>query len=137
MPEDTAIRPYDLMCELAVREDVIPDGETLAEMSSALGAVQEFFTDRAKRAVVRVVNENNPGSVTFEDIGRLVTWADHMRDQAETIIQDVEKVLIVMRESAWALADGSTADGSPFNDYGFPDDYEQYEHLRKRQGFGG
>jgi hypothetical protein len=139
MSADAAIRPYDLMHQLAPSDDAIPDGETLDEISLALGGVQEFFTERVMRGVIHVADAGEPYSVTFEDIGRLITWADHMRDQADQIIDDVEKVLIVARES-WSIAGGSRGDGTIYDKNGHPlrdDDGPgpYHDFVRQTRGF--
>jgi hypothetical protein len=85
------------------------------------------------RAVLRVAIEGEPNSITYEDIGRLVVWADHVADLARDTASEAAKVSVAARES-FSLPKGYPSDlSSIFNDeYGGIVDREVFESVNRR-----
>lgn len=136
MAADTAqARLYDLIDERRVPVDAgIPRAETLKDASDALGAVGEFLTNNIRAAVAHVSNRGEPHSITYEDIGRLVVWADHIRDQAQAIVEDAA-VVAVLAHGSFDVAEGYYGDPVGFSDFGRPKDSEWFKQQAREAGF--
>jgi len=111
----------------------IPTPARLVMVADALSVVREFLVEPTALSVIRTANAGEPRSITFEDIGRLVVWADDIRGTANHMIEWAEKVDKVAR-GAYDLADGYRGDGTEWTDLGGPRDYgrELAEALAER-----
>ena len=127
-------RLYDLMHETYAVDDRggIPDQATLDEIETALHGAIEFLIDPAALAIVRVAVEGKANTITYEEIGRLVLFADHIHDHATSIAEAAAKVSVAARES-YGLAEGydDPHDGL-FSEYGNVVDREWFERLTRR-----
>lgn len=136
---ETSTQPltfYGVMEERPLPSDRIPTPEELHQVIDALDGVQEFLTGAVSHGVIDVGITNKPNSVDWEQIGRLVEWADHVRWILETIGEDAARVSIMAREVFPALARGFTFDSTPpFNKYGTPETSGYHDNLRRRLGF--
>lgn len=93
-------RLYHVLEARAIDEDAgLPDQETLAEIVSALHGVSEFLLDGAMSAILKVAIKGEPNTITYEDIGRLIVWADDVADHASTIMSIAARVHVAARES--------------------------------------
>ena len=124
---------YDIIHERdLVGEKQLPTQDVLTEAESALSAVEEFLISEIARAVAAVGSVGEPGSITFEDIGRLIVWADHVRDRADSIAEDAAKVAVVAHES-YTVASGFQGDMEMlFSEDGRVVDYEYFAKMRRR-----
>jgi len=127
-------RLYEVISERALREDELPSGEALDEVEATLSAVCEFLVDNVARSVIHVADAGEPNSITFEDIGRLLTWADSIRDRAEDIIEGAAKVAIVAH-GAFDIASGYRGSGTIFSEHGTVQDESRYAELKRKYGF--
>lgn len=132
-------RVYDIVSERKLDDDRLPTPEELREAVSALGAVEEFLTDQISKGVIdvarRCAEEGESPSVTFEDVARLIGWADSVRHYAEEILGDAEKVLVVARDSLMDAAGGYLSDGLPFDGNRVLVDDPSWKFLLSRLGF--
>lgn len=138
MSSSTVERPkrlYDVISERAVTREQLPSGDVLDETVSALAAVDEFLIEPTKTAVAAVGSVGAPGSITFEDIGRLVLWADTVRMHAESLLEAAAMVTVVAYQS-FTTAEGFQGDlDALFSETGSIVDRESAEQLARRHGF--
>jgi hypothetical protein len=128
-------RLYDLIEERAVLEpDGLPSPETLKEAWDTLHATREFLIEPIVRAVIDVGNESKPNTVTYEEIGRLLTWADNVRQAAEYITEECAKIVVVAYDLD-VQADGYDGDGTMFSGFGHPDNRGKFRAAAARHGF--
>jgi hypothetical protein len=121
-------RPYNVMHDQQISGTELPSPDDLEKASSALGAVHEFFTEPTMMGVAkRVLPTDNP-RLDDADVGRLLIWVDHMREQARYIMEDVEKVAVIVHES-WHN------DPLPIREDGLVTDRTEYATLRRRISF--
>jgi hypothetical protein len=115
-------------------ESGIPSQEVLDELESALHAVWEFLVQPVANAVNRVADVGEANSITFDDIGRLITWTDAVRMHAVAILDEAARVVIVAHDSD-VIARGFEGNGTMFSEYGVPNDRERFAKLKRRYGF--
>lgn len=124
MPE----RPYDFLHAWSVAEiatDAIPSEETLREAGQALHAIDEFVMEPIRRAIKTVAAHDEPQSVDYADIGRLLVFVDHIRSSCGYILEDAAWVEVLAREELAGFAAGI-----------YPDrvDPERFATLRRSHG---
>jgi hypothetical protein len=125
---------YDLLEERRLdKKEGIPAPRDLDEIESGLAGVHEFLVGPAAARVVKVANQAAANSITYEEIGRLIIWADHVYDSAQTIMEAAAMVNVAVRES-YPLPDGYDGDGTPFDDHGFVEDCGRAEQVARRFG---
>jgi hypothetical protein len=114
----------------------LPSVDELEQVRGALHAVQEFLTGQIAEGVIGVGNAAKAHSITYEDIGRLVVWADQIRDLASYIIDDAAKVAIVAHD-AFDLANGFEGGGTMFSRYGSVEDERSFQSKKRAFEMGG
>jgi len=118
-----------------VGDKQLPTKDVLDEVVSALSAVDEFLINPIKMAVAAVGSIGAPGSITFEDIGRLILWADQVRNVASAVEAAAATVAIVAHES-YEVAEGFRGNlEEVFSSDGYVVDREQFKRFRQRYGF--
>jgi hypothetical protein len=133
-------RLYDIASLRALADDRLPTPEELKEALSTLGAAQEFFIAPISEGVIRTANHLAPPdpdvTVTFEDVARLVGWADDVVQGAEDIIETAERVMVIARRFLIDAAGGYHTYETPINDNGVIEDKSGWDLLRDEYGFG-
>ena len=124
-------RLYNLMEKRRVDRDGLPTQDTLDEIESALAGAVEFLIDPAALAVVKVANDGKANSITHEDVGRLILWADHIANHAESLVDAAAMVNVTMRE-AYPIAGGYDDEQGIFSDHGFVVDRTRAERVTRR-----
>lgn len=125
MPTSSPEDLYGVIERHRLGDDRLPTSDELDDVASALGAVQEFMTSKIWRGCNAVSASGTPNEASYEDIGRLVCWADYVRLVAERIIEDAERAMIVARTALVPLASGNTNDGASY-EHGVPVHDESY-----------
>jgi hypothetical protein len=118
------------------RDAGLPSYEELGEAVSALGAVEEFLAGPIAEAVIRVANTCEPSSFSYEDVARLIFYADHMREQADSIVDAAAKVAHIAH-FVFPQVDGYSGDPTEFKDNGRPEDRAKWDAWKRSNGFGG
>lgn len=126
---------YNVMEDRWFPGDRLPTPDELEQVINALDGIQEFLTGPIADGCIKVGNVGEASSVNFEQIARLVLWADNVRWTLSLIAEDAEKVSLVARESFPNLAHGFAGDGTPYNEHGNVEQDEWHEKLRNRLGF--
>jgi hypothetical protein len=133
-------RLYNIASDRRAADDRLPTPEELREALSTLGAVEEFFTGPISHGVIQTANRVAPDpssvTVTFEDVARLVGWADNVVLEAKSIIESAERVMVVARAFLLDSAGGYHTDETPFKDNGVLADDLGWDCLRRLYGFG-
>lgn len=121
--------------------DRIPSIEDLYLVERVLQAVQEHLSRPIFSAVREACSTGQPHSVTYEQIGQLVTWAQHVRDRLEEIETDAAAIALMAHE-ANAMAAGYHGDGPIFSQLGpyiidpdGPYNEDQLEDVYRRIGW--
>jgi len=128
---------YNVIEERWLAPDRLPTSDELDQAVSALDGVAEFLTDPIARGCVTVGNAGEANAVDFEQIGRLVLWADDVRYAVERIAESAEMVSIIARETFPNMARGGDGDGTPYDENtGNLQKGTYYEKLQRRLGFG-
>jgi integrase len=84
----------------------LPSPDDLARVVDALHGVTEHLTHEIGRAVALVGVTGEPNTVTFEQIGRLLVWADYVKQLAASLVHDAAIVAVVAHES-YEMASGN------------------------------
>ena len=136
MAADTAKpRLYHLIEERAVLgEDGLPSAETLKEAWDTVHAAVEFLIEPIARSVIAVGNDAKPNAVDYEQIGRLLTWAENVRRTAEYMTTQCAKVVIVAHDLD-SQADGYDGDATMFSEFGTAANGEKFHAAAARHGF--
>ena len=130
---ETPTRLYDLMHERAISKDNgLPDQAVLDEVESALSGVCEFLVDPIADTVTGLMVEGKANSMTYEDIGRLITWADGIRDRAMDIVESAAKVHVAAREAGSIAAGYDDPRSDLFSKIGLVVDRQSFEYVARR-----
>jgi hypothetical protein len=128
-------RLYHVIEERALGTGDLPSDEVLKEVESALNAVAEFLVEPTMESVIRISNAGEPNSITLEDIGRLLLWADDVRRRAEDVIDMAARVTVAVYDSYDLAAGYPRGSVSMFTDGGLVEDAERFAAEKRRHGF--
>jgi hypothetical protein len=103
---------YDhLAAEVSIAKDALPTPDDLRGAELALHGIQEFVTAPMLEAFKEVAREGRSGSVSYEQIGRVLVWVDTIRAACSYILYDVATIAVIAREMA-SLAENCIMDTS-------------------------
>ena len=117
--QQTPSRLYHLLADRKIADgEGLPSEAELALAEEAASGLWGFLLGPIAGRVATVANASVANSASYEDIGRLLIWADHVRRRLEEGLAEVAKVTLA-HEYLYELAGGYTGGGeSPFTDSG-------------------
>jgi len=120
--------------------ELLPPPEKLDALERAIHAFIEEQIEPVTYAVFAACNYEDEQAVTFEEVGRLVTWArdvrrfhikpllEHLQNLEEAILDELPNIAIAGKQEL----------GPKFNNHGYRHDYErEYYTLTTRGGAAG